>query len=263
MSDNHLSRRNFFALGAGLAAAGCTGKAGEKSGAETAKAPAPFEFEEMGVAELAGSIRQGKFTCRQVTEKYLERIEQVDRGLGLNAVIEINPDAAAVAAQLDAELGANQDRGPLHGVPVLIKDNIATADRMTTTAGSLALEGSIAPADSRVAAGLRAAGAVIIGKANLSEWANYRGWRSSSGWSARGGQCANPYAMDRNPSGSSSGSAAGVSANLCAVAVGTETDGSIVGPSSCCGVVGIKPQWDWWAARALSRSPTPRTLPVR
>ncbi len=247
MTDKHLNRRSFLALGAGLAATGCTGAGTDKGQAERneiAAEPATiknFELEEMSVADLGKKIREGQYSCAAVTAKYLERIEAVDRPLGLNAVLELNPDARAIAAQLDAELAAGQSRGPLHGIPVLIKDNIATADRMTTTAGSLALEGSVAPSDSRVAAGLKAAGAVILGKANLSEWANYRGWRSTSGWSARGGQTANPYALDRNPTGSSSGSAVGVSANLCALAVGTETDGSIVGPSSVCGVVGIKP----------------------
>ncbi len=241
MTESHLNRRNFLMLGAGLAATGCTGTGKRDEKADEPPSVKNFELEEMGVATLGKAIREGKYSCAAVTEKYLERIAQVDRPLGLNAVLELNPDARAIAAQLDDELTAGQDRGPLHGIPVLLKDNIASADRMTTTAGSLALEGSVAPADSRVAAGLRAAGAVILGKANLSEWANYRGWRSTSGWSARGGQTANPYALDRNPSGSSAGSAAGVAANLCALAVGTETDGSIVGPSSVCGIVGIKP----------------------
>ncbi len=245
MTDSNFNRRDFLILGAGLAATGCTGTgkrdentAGQESVKKTVE---KFELAEMTVAGIGKAIRQGQYSCASVTEKYLERIAKVDRPLGLNAIIELNPDARAIAAQLDDELAAGQDRGPLHGIPVLIKDNIATADKMTTTAGSLALEGSIAPEDSRVAAGLKAAGAVILGKANLSEWANYRGWRSTSGWSARGGQTANPYALDRNPTGSSSGSAAGVSGNLCALAVGTETNGSIVGPSSACGIVGIKP----------------------
>ncbi|MBW7997954.1 MAG: amidase [Candidatus Glassbacteria bacterium] len=236
-----MNRRDFLLLGAGLAATGCSGarkSAEDAAGQSTVK---KFELAEMGVAELGRAIREGKYTCASITEKYLGRIEEVDRGTGLNAIIELNLDARAIAEQMDRELAAGQDRGLLHGIPVIIKDNIATGDAMTTTAGSLALEGSVAPADSRVAAGLRAAGCVILGKANLSEWANYRGWRSTSGWSARGGQTANPYALDRNPSGSSAGSAAGVSANLCTLAVGTETDGSIVGPSSVCGIVGIKP----------------------
>ncbi len=248
MTESHLNRRGFLRLGAaGLAAGGCTGAGTGKRDDKASEPPSAkktaknFELEEMSVATLGKAIREGQYSCADITAKYLERIAQVDRPLGLSAVLELNPDARAIAAQLDDELTAGQDRGPLHGIPVLIKDNIATAGRMTTTAGSLALEGSVAPADSRVAAGLRAAGAVILGKANLSEWANYRGWRSTSGWSARGGQTANPYALDRNPSGSSAGSAAGVSANLCALAVGTETDGSIVGPSSVCGIVGIKP----------------------
>lgn len=176
------------------------------------------------------------------TEHYLARIAAIDRsGPRLNSVIEVNPGALAIAAALDRERAKKGPRGPLHGVPVLIKDNIDTADKMNTTAGSLALVGSIALRDSWVAARLRAAGAVILGKTNLSEWANYRSTHSVSGWSGRGGQTHNPYALDRNPCGSSSGSGAAVSAGLCAMAIGTETDGSIVCPASMNGVVGIKP----------------------
>src|SRR6185295_4246610 len=163
------------------------------------------------------------------------------RGPKVNAIIELNPDSLASAHTLDNERKAKGPRGPLHGIPVLIKDNIDTHDRMMTTAGSLALLGSIAPRDSFVAQKLREAGAVILGKTNLSEWANFRGERSSSGWSGRGGQTNNPYALDRNPSGSSSGSAAAVTANFCGGAIGTETDGSIVSPSALCGLVGLKP----------------------
>jgi amidase len=205
-------------------------------------APAPFELEEMTIADLSRAIRSGKETARSITEKYLARIEALNtRGPELRAVIEVNPEALALADALDAERRAKGPRGPLHGIPILIKDNIATADRMTTTAGSLALEGSIPARDAFVAARLREAGAILLGKANLSEWANIRSTRSSSGWSSRGGQCRNPYALDRNASGSSSGSAAAASANLCAAAVGSETDGSIVSPSSMCSLVGIKP----------------------
>lgn len=172
----------------------------------------------------------------------MARIGAIDRrGPTLRSVLELNPDAPAIAAALDRERKARGSRGPLHGVPVLVKDNIATADRMTTTAGSLALAGSIAPRDAFLVERLRAAGAVILGKANLSEWANFRGERSTSGWSARGGQTRNPYALDRDPSGSSSGSAVAVAANLCAVAVGTETDGSILSPATRTGIVGFKP----------------------
>ena len=181
-------------------------------------------------------------TARGLTENYLARIEAVDRGgPALNSVIELNPDALAIAEALDAERQAGTVRGPLHGIPILIKDNIDTGDRMQTTAGSLALEGSHAAQDAFVAARLRQAGAVILGKTNLSEWANFRASHSSSGWSSRGGQTRNPYALDRSPSGSSSGSGAAAAANLCAAAVGTETDGSIISPSNNCGLVGIKP----------------------
>lgn len=201
-----------------------------------------FDLEEVTIAELQRAMADGRLTAKAITAAYLERIEALDRrGPLLRHVIETNPDALTVAEQLDAERKATGPRGVLHGIPVLVKDNIDTADRMTTTAGSLALEGHFAAKDAFLVARLRAAGAVILGKANLSEWANFRGYSSSSGWSARGGQAKNPYALDRNPSGSSSGSAGAVSANLCPVAVGTETSGSIVSPSSCCGVVGIKP----------------------
>jgi amidase len=177
-----------------------------------------------------------------IVEQYLDRIAAMDRsGPALRSIIQTNPDALQLADELDRERASRGPRGPLHGIPVLLKDNIDTADRMTTTAGSLALEGSIPSQDSFVAERLRAAGAVLLGKANMSEWANIRSTRSSSGWSARGGQCRNPYVLDRNPCGSSSGSAAAVSANFCAVAIGTETDGSIVCPASATGVVGIKP----------------------
>ncbi|HLF92985.1 MAG TPA: amidase [Planctomycetota bacterium] len=194
----------------------------------------PLDLGEATIADL----RAARATAVSLTEKYLARIAELDKsGPALNAVIELNPDALEIARALDREA----PRGPLHGIPVLIKDNIDTHDRMTTTAGSLALEGSIAPRDSDVARRLREAGAVILGKTNLSEWANFRASPSTSGWSGRGGLTRNPYALDRNPSGSSSGSAVAVSAGLCAVAVGTETDGSIVSPSSLCGIVGIKP----------------------
>lgn len=189
-----------------------------------------------------GRPGRGELTVRQVTEWYLARIAAIDKsGPAVNAVIELNPDALAIADALDAERATKGPRGPLHGIPVVLKDNIDTADRMMTTAGSLALEGSIPAQDATVAAKLRAAGAVILGKANLSEWANFRGNHSSSGWSSRGGQTRSPYALDRNPSGSSSGSAVAVAANQCAVAVGTETDGSIVSPAQTNAIVGLKP----------------------
>jgi amidase len=201
-----------------------------------------FALEEHTIPELQELMNRGRESSVSITRKYLGRIDQIDRrGPTLKAVIELNPDALAIAREADAERKQKGPRGPLHGIPVLIKDNIATHDRMTTTAGSLALAGSVPPRDSFVAEKLRAAGAVLLGKTNLSEWANFRGFHSSSGWSARGGQTRNPYVLDRNPSGSSSGSGVAVSANLCSVAVGTETDGSILSPSSYNGIVGIKP----------------------
>src|SRR5438034_4607278 len=201
-----------------------------------------FVLEETTVAELQRGITSGRFTAAVLVRRYLKRIEELDRnGPRLKAVIELNPDALAIAEALDKERHAKGPRGPLHGIPVLIKDNIDTHDRMSTTAGSLALSGSIAPRDAFIVERLRAAGAVIMGKTNLSEWANFRGSRSISGWSGRGRLTRNPYALDRSPSGSSSGSAAAVSASLCAIAIGTETDGSIVSPASYCGVVGLKP----------------------
>jgi amidase len=204
--------------------------------------PAPFDLEEVTVGALQVGMTSGKYTAKGLATAYLQRIEELDRkGPALHAVLETNPDALAQAAVLDAERKSKGPRGPLHGIPVLVKDNVATKDRMQSTAGSLALVGVAPPRDAFIVERLRAAGAVILGKANLSEWANFRSTHSSSGWSGRGGQCRNPYALDRTPSGSSSGSGVGVSANLCAVAIGTETDGSIVSPSTCCGIVGIKP----------------------
>lgn len=194
----------------------------------------------MTIAEMQRQMAAGELTATALTAAYLQRINDIDKRT-INSVIEINPDALEIAKALDEERAAGHTRGPLHGIPILLKDNIDTGDKMQTSAGSLALVGQAALQDAPVAAKLRAAGAVILGKANLSEWANFRSTKSSSGWSGRGGQTRNPYALDRNPSGSSSGSAAAVSANLCAAALGTETDGSIISPSSHCGVVGIKP----------------------
>jgi amidase len=202
----------------------------------------PFELDEITITDLQDGMKSGKFTARSLVEKYSARIDEIDKhGPAINSVLELNPDAFSTAEQLDQERKAEGPRGPLHGIPVLIKDNIDTADRMMTTAGSLALIGSKPPKDSFVAEKLRAAGAVILGKTNLSEWANIRSSHSTSGWSGRGGLTKNPYALDRNPCGSSSGSGAGVSANLCTAAIGTETDGSIVCPSSSNGIAGIKP----------------------
>jgi amidase len=198
--------------------------------------------EELTLADIAAAYAGGRLTARQLTQTYLDRISALDRdGPGLGAVLETNPRARDIAAELDRERQTRGSRGPLHGVPILIKDNVETADRMMTTAGSLALEGWYAPKDAPLVARLRAAGAVILGKTNLSEWANFRSTHSSSGWSGRGGQTRNPYALNRTPSGSSSGSAVAVASNLCAVAVGTETDGSIVSPASINGIVGLKP----------------------
>ena len=205
-------------------------------------ARAAFPLAEATIDELQARMNAGTLTARELTALYLGRIAEIDQaGPALHAVIEVNPDALAIAEALDAERKAGHVRGPMHGIPVLIKDNIATADHMETTAGSLALVGAKAPRDAAIVTRLRAAGAVILGKTNLSEWANIRSTTSSSGWSGRGGQTLNPYVLNRNASGSSSGSGAAVAANLCVVAIGTETDGSIVSPASTCGVVGLKP----------------------
>jgi amidase len=210
--------------------------------AESSAAIVPFEFDEITISGLVERMASGKETSRSIVEKYLARIEEIDRrGPAIRSVIELNPDALAIADVLDKERKEKEIRGPLHGIPMLIKDNIDTADRMATTAGSLALVGSKPPSDAFLVQKLCGAGAVVLGKTNLSEWANIRSNRSTSGWSGRGGLTKNPYALDRNTSGSSSGSAAAVAANLCAAAIGTETDGSIVSPSSMNGIVGIKP----------------------
>ena len=201
-----------------------------------------FDVTEKTIAELQSAMHSGKTTSQQLVQLYLARIASIDKsGPRLNSIIELNPDAMAIAAALDAERKTTGPRGPLHGIPVLLKDNIATADRMQTTAGSLALVGMKPPRDAALVTSLRKAGAVILGKTNLSEWANIRSTRSTSGWSARGGLTLNPYALDRNSSGSSSGSGSSIAASLAAVAVGTETDGSITSPASVAGLVGIKP----------------------
>jgi amidase len=227
------------ALGAGRAVAAAPDSAAPKI--------RPFELDEITIPELQEGMKSGRFTARSLVEKYAARIDEIDkpgddrRGPALNAIIELNPDALSIADGVDQERKAKGPRGPLHGIPVLIKDNIDTADRMMTTAGSLALVGSKPPKDSFVTQRLRAAGAVILGKTNLSEWANIRSSHSTSGWSGRGGLTKNPYTLDRNPCGSSSGTGAGISANLAAAGIGTETDGSIVCPSSSNGLAGIKP----------------------
>ena len=225
-----------------LRAAGAGAAAVAVSRLPVGRAAADDDIVEASLADLQQRMASGQLTARALTQAYLDRIDALDRrGPALRSVIETNPDALAIADGLDAERRAKGARGPLHGLPILVKDNVDTGDRNATTAGSLALEGSSAPRDAFLVERLRAAGAIPLGKANLSEWANIRSTRSSSGWSARGGQCRNPYALDRNPCGSSSGSGTAVSASLCAAAVGTETDGSIVCPSSSTGIVGIKP----------------------
>jgi amidase len=242
-----LDRRTLFAYGAATAAiAAARPVLGSQKGTTPESAPAahvePFELDEATISDLQKKMVSGEETARSLTEKYVSRIEAMDRrGPAMRSVLEVNPDAISIAEKLDAERKAGRVRGLFHGIPVLVKDNIGTADRMTTTAGSLALEGSIPSSDAFIAKMIREAGGVVLGKTNMSEWANFRSTHSSSGWSGRGGQCRNPYALDRNASGSSSGSGAAAAANLCAVAVGTETDGSIVSPSNNCSLVGIKP----------------------
>jgi amidase len=254
------SRRGFLqaglvgGTGAAIAAAFCPALAAARAGAPAAAAWASdsdtsvpdvksFELDETTIDTLQAGMKSGKYTARAITEMYLQRIDEIDKnGPALNSIIEINPDAIGIAESLDRERNGKGVRGPMHGIPVVIKDNIDTADRMMTTAGSLALVGAPKPPkDSFVAAQLRKAGAVILGKTNLSEWANIRSNHSTSGWSGRGGLTRNPYVLDRNPCGSSSGTGAGVSANLAVGGIGTETDGSIVCPSSANGLAGIKP----------------------
>ena len=243
-----MNRRSFvrhsIAGGIGLATVNRVA-AKEASPANTSPAnppPAAFELDELTVGELQAGMASGKYTAHSLAEKYLERIDEIDKhGPGINSVIELNPEALSIASDLDKERKAKGPRSPLHGIPVLIKDNIDTHDRMTTTAGSLALGGSSPLQDSSVAKKLREAGAVILGKTNLSEWANLRSSHSTSGWSGRGGQTKNPYVLDRNPCGSSSGTGASVAANLAAIGIGTETDGSVVCPSNANSLVGMKP----------------------
>jgi amidase len=238
-----MDRRDFVASSLTMATAAATGVGASPTAAaeDVEQAPA-FPYAEVGVAELQARMTRGALSSRALTAAYLARIDAIDRaGPTLRSVIETNPDALTIAAAMDAERRAGRVRGPMHGIPVLIKDNIDSADRMQTTAGSLALVGSPAPRDAYLVERLRAAGAVLLGKTNLSEWANFRSTRSTSGWSGRGGQTRNPYVLDRNPCGSSSGTGAAISANLAAVGIGTETDGSIICPSSICGLVGIKP----------------------
>jgi amidase len=246
-SSEGIDRRSFLkysaAAGAAASAASTLGISGAPhAAAATASRSDSFRWNEATIAELQAAMHSGKTTSLRLTRAYMKRIEKMDfSGPTLNSVIELNPDAETIARQLDDERRAGHVRGPLHGIPILVKDNVATADRMETTAGSLALLGSKVPRDAGIAKSLRAAGAVILGKANLSEWANFRSFQSSSGWTGRAGQCLMPYVLDHNGSGSSTGSAAAVAANFVAGAIGTETDGSIVSPATTCGVVGIKP----------------------
>ncbi|WP_026355089.1 amidase [Massilia niastensis] len=237
-----MDRRDFVRLGVMAGAAAGVASPASAAGAPGGAGIIVRNILDAGVQEQQEAMRTGKLSAVALVTRYLERIKAIDQaGPRINSVIETNPDALKIAAELDRERAAGKLRGPLHGIPVLLKDNIATADRMSTSAGSLALDGVRASKDAHVTAQLRAAGAVILGKTNLSEWANMRSTRSSSGWSGRGGQTRNPYALDRNTSGSSSGSGAAIAASLATLAVGTETDGSIVSPSSSCGIVGIKP----------------------
>jgi amidase len=238
------SRRRFLKSGALACAAGLMSPllSGSVQSVFSQNRTRAFELDEATITDLQAGMQSGRWTARSLAEKYLSRIEEIDRrGPALNSVIEVNPDAERIAETLDRERKAGRARGPLHGIPILIKDNIDTADRMMTTAGSLALVGAKPARDAFIVERLRASGAVILGKTNLSEWANFRSTHSTSGWSGRGGQTRLPYVLDRNPCGSSSGSGVAVAANLCAVSVGTETDGSIVCPSSANSIVGIKP----------------------
>ncbi len=246
-----MKRRNFFGIAAVAGAAPLLHASAHPVGnREQQMHTGPLD--EIGVAELQAMMTAGKTTSRRLVQQYIKRINEVDRVAGgVNSVIELNPDALSLAAESDRARKAGTVLGPLHGIPVLLKDNIDTADRMMTTAGSLAMVGNRATQDAFIVERLRVVGAIILGKTNLSEWANYRSRRSSSGWSGRGRQTRNPYALDRNPCGSSAGSAAAAAASLCAVAIGTETDGSIVCPASACGIVGIKPTVGLWSRSGI------------
>jgi amidase len=249
LTDRQVTRRGFVGVAAAVAAAtafpakhAAAEDVGESRKSSRVSQPPAFELEEKTIAELQAGMHSGQYTARALVQQYLGRIESLDRqGPTLRHVLETNPDALSIADALDAERRSGRVRGPMHGIPVLVKDNIDTADRMTTTAGSLALAGSHAARDAFVVRRLREAGAIILGKTNLSEWANFRSTHATSGWSGRGGQGRNPYALDRTPSGSSSGSAGAAASSYCAVAVGTETDGSVTSPSAACSLVGMKP----------------------
>src|SRR3984957_14247902 len=239
-----MKRRAFLASSIAAAAAATSQTACQYVPATSASSnqPASFELDEISLADLAAGLEKGKWTSARLVQLYLTRIEAVDRsGPQLGSVLALNPDAASLAGQLDQERKNGHVRGPLHGIPILLKDNIESSDHTSTTAGSLALADWRAPQDAFVAARLRAAGAIILGKTNLSEWANFRSTHSPSAWSGVGGQTKSPYALDRNPSGSSSGSGAATASSLCAAAVGSETDGSVTSPSSINGLCGINP----------------------
>ena len=255
-----LDRRTFFgaSIAAGVTLLGAPSVAaamepGEpRDRANHSAAQQPDELLSKSVVELGAMMQRGALTSHDLTQRYLARIAQMDKaGVALNAVIELNPDALSIAGQRDAERKAGNVRGPLHGIPVLVKDNIGSADKMRTTAGSLALANSTPSKDAFIIERLRAAGAVLLGKTNLSEWANYRSTHSTSGWSGRGGLTRNPYVLNRNTSGSSSGTGAGIAATFATVGIGTETDGSIVSPSSICGLVGIKPTVGLWGRSGI------------
>jgi amidase len=254
-----MQRRNFLKTGslAGLTlstlvAASCTQPSADKKTSENEGFTDDFELNEATISDLQKKMESGTHTSRAITELYLKRIEAIDKnGPKLNAVIELNKSALDMADNMDKERKAGKIRGPLHGIPILIKDNIDTGDNMHTTAGSLALSDNFAKQDAFIIHKLRKAGAVILGKTNLSEWANFRSIRSTSGWSSRGLQTKCPYVLDRNPSGSSAGSGSATAANLCAIAIGTETDGSIVSPASVNGLVGIKPTVGLWSRTGI------------
>ncbi len=255
--DRRKFLRNGSLMGFGLTAASLRPLSGQSDSVESATsgngwAGGAFALDELTIEDLQQKMKQGILSSVDITRLYLKRIESIDKnGPRLNAVIELNPDALQIAAAMDTERKSGKLRGPLHGIPVLIKDNINTADKMMTTAGVLALQGHIAAKDAFIVQRLRESGAVLLGKTNLSEWANFRSSRSTSGWSSRGGQTKCPYILDRNPSGSSAGSGSATAANLCAVSIGTETDGSIVSPSSVNGLVGIKPTVGLWSRSGI------------
>jgi amidase len=253
--SNLMKRRSFFktaVIGGGALSVIPLSSCGPSSHPSVNIDCTDFDLNEATIGQLQDKMKSGLMSSELLTRKYLRRIEQIDNnGPQLHAVIEINPDALTIARQMDEERKSGKVRGPLHGIPVLIKDNIDTGDHMQTTAGSLALVGDPAPDDAFIVRKLREAGAVLLGKTNLSEWANFRSTKSSSGWSGRGGQVRNPYCLDRSPCGSSSGTGVAVSANLCVVGIGTETDGSIVCPSGTNGIVGIKPTVGLWSREGI------------